>query len=72
MTIATIESAQSEPVWTATAEMPKFPALRESIRVDVCIVTSSAKGDLVLEAKGYIVPPPPLCLQYPHDSRRCF
>src|SRR5436190_13540573 len=44
MNIATIESARSEPVWTATAKMPKFPALRESIRVDVCIVGAGIAG----------------------------
>jgi glycine/D-amino acid oxidase-like deaminating enzyme/nitrite reductase/ring-hydroxylating ferredoxin subunit len=44
MTTATIESAQSEPVWTATAQMPKFDSLKESIQADVCVVGAGIAG----------------------------
>jgi glycine/D-amino acid oxidase-like deaminating enzyme/nitrite reductase/ring-hydroxylating ferredoxin subunit len=44
MTTPALESAKSEPVWTATSRMPRFSPLKENIQVDVCIVGAGIAG----------------------------
>lgn len=41
---AILETARNEPVWSATARVPKFPRLRKNVRADVCIVGAGIAG----------------------------
>ena len=43
-TTSAIESAKSEPVWTATARMPRFTPLDQNMHADVCVVGSGIAG----------------------------
>jgi len=43
-TLTSVESAQKQSVWMATANLPGYPPLRENTRADVCIVGAGIAG----------------------------
>jgi len=40
----TVETVREESIWMATAQMPSYPPLKESVRADVCIVGAGIAG----------------------------
>jgi glycine/D-amino acid oxidase-like deaminating enzyme/nitrite reductase/ring-hydroxylating ferredoxin subunit len=43
-TTAKLNHARNEPIWTVTAQTPKYPPLKESTHADVCIVGAGIAG----------------------------